>query len=56
MGNRHIHKCDLENVCNTLEIRIELISLRSNGENRVEHYGNDFDGNTIWVWLTDIIS
>ena len=37
--NRHIHKSDLENVCKTLEIHIELISLRSNGENRVEHYG-----------------
>jgi hypothetical protein len=43
--NRHIHKCDLENVCNTLEIHIELISLRNDGEtNRVEHYGKDFDG------------
>ena len=31
------------NVCNTLEIRIELISLTSNGENRVEHYVKDFD-------------
>ena len=27
-----------------LEIHIELISLRSNGENRVEHYGKYFDG------------
>ena len=44
LRNRHIHKCDLENVCNTLEIHIELISLRSNGENRVEHYDKDFDG------------
>ena len=26
-----------------MEIHIELISLRSNGENRVEHYGKDFD-------------
>ena len=43
LGNRHIHKCDLENVCDTLEIRIELISLRSNGENRVEHYGKHFE-------------
>ena len=32
LGNRHIHKCDLENVCNTLEIHIELISLRNDGE------------------------
>ena len=44
LRNRHIHKCDLENVCNTLGIHIELIPLRSNGENRVEHYGKDFDG------------
>ena len=44
LRNRHIYKCDLENVCKTLEIHIELISLRSNGENRVEHYGKDFDG------------
>ena len=44
LRNRHIHKCDLENVCNTLEIHIELISLRNDGEtNRVEHYGKDFD-------------
>ena len=41
--NRHVHKCDLENVCNTLGIHIELIPLRSNAEHRVEHYGNDFD-------------
>ena len=44
LRNRHIHKCGLENVCNTLEIHIELISLRNDGEtNRVEHYGKDFD-------------
>ena len=29
--------------CNTLETHIELISLRSNGGNRVEHYGKGFD-------------
>ena len=44
LRNRHIHKCDLENVCKTLEIHIELISLRNDGEtNRVEHYGKVFD-------------
>ena len=44
LRNRHVHKCDLENVCNTLETHIELISLRSDGEtNRVEHYGKYFD-------------
>ena len=26
LRNRHIHKCDLENVCNTLEIHMEFIS------------------------------
>ena len=45
LGNRHIHKCDLENVCNTLETHIELISSRSSGETRVEHYGKDLDEN-----------
>ena len=44
LRNRHFHKCGLSNLCNTLEIHIELISLRSNGENRVEHYGKDFNG------------
>ena len=41
LRNCHVHKCDLENVCNTLETHIELIPLRSNGGNRVEHYGKD---------------
>ena len=31
LRNRHIHKCDLENVCNTLEIHIELISIKADG-------------------------
>ena len=56
LRSRHIHKCDLETVCNTLEIHIDLISLRSNGENRGEHSGKGFDEHTIWVWLKDIIS
>ena len=43
LRNRTIHKCDLSNVCDTLGIHIELISLRSGGENRVEHYGKEFD-------------
>ena len=43
MGNRTVHKCDLENVCNVLEIHVELISIRSNGENIIEHYGKYFD-------------
>ena len=56
LRNRHIHKCDLVNVCNTSEIHIELRSLRSNGGNRVEHYGKDFGENAIWIWLKVIIS
>ena len=44
LRNRHIHKCDLENVCNTLEIHIELISIKTDGFPRIEHYGKDFDG------------
>ena len=48
LRNRHIHKCDLENVCKTLEIHIELISLRNDGEtNRVEHYGKDLMNSVI---------
>ena len=39
LRNRTIHKCDLSNVCNVLEINIELISLRDDNEKyRVEHY------------------
>ena len=41
LRNRTIHKCDLENVCDALQIKIELISIRNNGENRVDHYGKD---------------
>ena len=37
--NRSIHKCDLPNVCNVLEINIELTPLRDDNEKcRVEHY------------------
>ena len=39
LRNRHIHKCDLSNVCNALEITIELISIRTDGKKSdVEHY------------------
>ena len=39
LRNRHIHKCDLSNVCNALEINIELISIRTDGKKSdVEHY------------------
>ena len=41
--NRAIHKCYLSNVRDTLEIRIEFISLRSDELSRIEHYGEDFD-------------
>ena len=37
--NHHIHKCDLSNLCNTLEINIELISIRNDGKKSdVDHY------------------
>ena len=32
LRNRHIHKCDLSNLCNTLETNIELISIRNDGK------------------------
>ena len=38
LRNRTIHKCDLENVCDALEINIELTSIRNGGDSRVEHY------------------
>ena len=43
LRNRTIHKCDLSNVCNALEINIELISLKDEDCNsRVEHYPSPF--------------
>ena len=61
LRNRHIHKCDLFNLCNTLEINIELISIRNDGKKSdVDHYPQsphiEYDENTIWDWLQDIIS
>ena len=57
LRNRHVNERDLFNSCNTLEIHVELISLRNDcGTNWVEHYGKEYDENTIWVWLKDIIS
>ena len=50
LRNRTIHKCDLTNVCNVLEINIELISLKDAEEkSRTEHYpaGIDFHENII---------
>ena len=43
LRHRTIHTCDLSNVCDALESRIEPISLRSDGEGRVEHYGKYVD-------------
>ena len=38
LRNRTIHKCDLSNVCNTLEINTGLISIRNDGKkSNVEH-------------------
>ena len=41
--HRTIHKCDLEHLCDILLINIELISIRNDGHNRVEHYGKDYE-------------
>ena len=39
LRNRTIHKCDLSNVCNVLEININIISIRNDGKKSdVEHY------------------
>ena len=39
LRNRTIHKCDLSNVRNALEIKIELTSLKDeDGNSRVEHH------------------
>ena len=43
LRNRTINKCDLSNVCDVLEIHIELISIRDDGTCRVEHYGKDYE-------------
>ena len=43
LRNRHIHKCDVFNLCNTLNIHIGLISLKSDGGSSFEHYGKEFD-------------
>ena len=43
LRNRTIHKCDLSNICDTLEIRTELVSIKNDGLPRIEHYGKDFD-------------
>ena len=56
LRNRHIHKCDLSNLCNTLEINIELISIIKDGKKSdVDHYPQsphiEYDENTIWDWL-----
>ena len=37
LRNRTIHKSDLFNVCNTLEINIGLIAVRNDGKYEVEH-------------------
>ena len=33
----------MENVCNTLETHVELISLKPDGLSKIEHYGKDVD-------------
>ena len=43
LRNKTIHNCDLENVCDALEIQIEIISIRNDGNTRVEHYGKTYE-------------
>ena len=38
LRNRTIHKCDLTNVCTSLEINIKHNTIRSDGETWTEHY------------------
>ena len=39
LRNRTTHKCDLTNVCNALETKTELTSLKDDdGNSRIEHY------------------
>ena len=42
LRSKAIHTCDLEKVCNVLEIRIELIPIKNDGLSRIEHYGKGF--------------
>ena len=43
LRNRTIHKCDLSNVCNALDINVELISFKDeDGNDRVEHYPSPY--------------
>ena len=43
LRNRTIHTCDSTNVCNALEINIELISFKgADGDSRVEHYPSPY--------------
>ena len=61
LGNRHIHKCDSFNLCNTLGTNIELISIRNDGKKSdVDHCPQsphiEYDEHTIWVWLKVTIS
>ena len=37
LRHRIIHKCDLINVCDTLGIHIELISIKNDGLSRIKH-------------------
>ena len=43
LRNRTIHKCDLSNVCNELQINIEITSIRNDGNSRIEYYGKNYE-------------
>ena len=40
MQTRHVSKCDLQNVCKELSLRIRLTSIRNDGDTRVDYYGD----------------
>ena len=61
LRNRHVHECDLFNLCNTLEINIEVISIRNDGKKSdVDHCPQsphiEYYENTVWVWLKGMVS
>ena len=47
LRNRTIHKCDLKNVCDALQINIELNSIRNDEIRRVENYGKEYEENIV---------
>ena len=52
LRHRHIHKCDISNCCNALEINTELIPVRNDNKSDVDHCPQsphiEYDENTTW--------